>query len=271
MARWFAVTIDFLIYALAAGLMTAAIAGPLGSLMVWQRMAYFGDTLAHSSLLGVALGLIIQVQTTLSVIVCCLLVGVALIQLQRYSKMTSDTLLAVLSHSALALGLIVMSVSEAQTDLNQYLMGDLLSVNSTDLVRIGVIATLVLLLLFIFWRQLVAYAASPILAMVEGLPVGRLRLLLVTILSLVIAIALSVVGVLLISALLIIPAASAKQWAKSPEQMAWLASVLAAMSVVAGLGLSVFYDFPAGPAIVICCGILFVLSLVLKSENNAGR
>ena len=252
---------DFLLYALIAGLSIALIAGPLGSFVVWQRLAYFGDTLAHSSLLGVALSLWLSINLTATVIGCCLLLAGVLIVLQRNPQLASDSLLGILSHASLAVGLVGISLMDnGRVDLNAFLFGDLLAVSRNELSLIIVVSITLLLVLLRNWSRLLTITLHAELAQIEGLPVERLRLLLMAMIALLVAVAIKVVGVLLITALLIIPASSARPLAKSPEHMAILASLVGCLAVLGGLWLSWQWDTPAGPSVVVAATGLFVIS-----------
>ena len=259
---------DFLLNALLAGLALALVAGPLGSFVVWRRMAYFGDTLAHAALLGVAVGLLLDVSPTLAVTVGCVLLAVLLVTLQQRQPLAADTLLGILAPSTLSLGLVVLSFNrEVRIDLLGYLFGDLLAVGPSDLLWIVAGSALVLACLLALWRQLLAVTVHEELAQVEGLPVAGLRLALVLLIALVIAVAMTIVGVLLITSLLIIPAAAAQRHSRTPEQMAIGASLLGMLAVGGGLSLSWFEDTPAGPSIVVCAASLFLLSLALPRRT----
>ncbi|WP_454254077.1 zinc ABC transporter permease subunit ZnuB [Pseudomonas sp. Marseille-Q8238] len=255
---------DFLLNALLAGLALALVAGPLGSFVVWRRMAYFGDTLSHAALLGVALGLMLDISPTLAVTVGCLLLAVLLVTLQQRQPLASDTLLGILAPTTLSLGLVALSfMKDVRIDLLAYLFGDLLAVSTSDLAWIIGGSALVLLLLLPLWRQLLAITVHEELARVEGLPVAGLRLGLMLLIAVVIAVAMKIVGVLLITSLLIIPAAAAQRHARTPEQMAVGASLLGMLAVCGGLSLSWYQDTPAGPSIVVAAASLFLLSFVL--------
>jgi zinc transport system permease protein len=154
-------------------------------------------------------------------------------------------------------------MDEVRIDLMSYLFGDLLAVGPLDLAWILGGSALVLLLLVPLWRPLLAITVHEELARVEGLPVAGIRLALMLLIALVIAVAMKIVGVLLITSLLIIPAAAAQRHARSPEQMAAGASVLGVVAVCAGLSLSWFQDTPAGPSIVVSAAALFLASLAL--------
>ena len=255
---------DFLVYALLAGLALALVAGPLGSFVVWRRMAYFGDTLSHSALLGVALGMLLDINLTLAVTVDCVLIAVLLVALQHKEWLASDTLLGILAHSTLSLGLVVLALTEnVRVDLMAYLFGDLLAITATDLAWMLGGLLIVLVLMSMLWRSLLSITVHEELARVEGLPVTAIRLALMLLIAIVIAVAMKVVGVLLITSLLIIPPAAAQRHARTPEQMALGASVLGMLAVLGGLALSWQLDTPAGPSIVVCAAGMFMLALAI--------
>ena len=252
---------DFLVRALAGGAGVALAAGPLGAFIVWRRMAYFGDTLSHAALFGVALGLMLDVNLTLAVTVGCVLLALLLVTLQQRQPLASDTLLGILAHSTLSLGLVSLSfMKDVRVDLMGYLFGDLLAVGPSDLAWIVGGSALVLLMLIPLWRPLLAITVHEELAKVEGLPVAGIRLALMLLIAVVIAVAMKIVGVLLITSLLIIPAAAAQRHARTPEQMALGASILGIVAVCLGLTLSWYEDTPAGPSIVVSAAALFLLS-----------
>jgi len=256
---------DFLLYALLAGISVALVAGPLGSFAVWRRMAYFGDTLAHSALLGITFGLLLGINLNLAVAVGCLLLALILVAMQNNRFLATDTLLGILSHSTLALGLVCVSLfSNTRIDLLAYLFGDILSVNKLDLITMWLISLVVIGALVWLWRPLLAITVHEELAQVEGIPVNKVRTALMLLMALVIAIAMKVVGVLLITALLIIPAAASRRLTHTPEAMAVVASILGATAVSLGLGASYLWDSPAGPSIVLAATILFIMTLTKK-------
>ena len=201
---------DFMLRALAAGLGLSMISGPLGVFVVWQRMAYFGDTLAHSALLGVALGFILGISLNLAVIAVALSMSLLLLLLQRQKQLSVDTLLGILAHSALSFGLVMISFQETvRVDLMGYLFGDILAVTRSDLLWVGGGGLLAVLTLIMIWRPLLAITVHEELAQVEGVPVGRTRLVFMLLIAMVIAVSMKIVGVLLITSLMVIPAATA--------------------------------------------------------------
>lgn len=258
---------EFLAIPLLAGMCIAATVGPLGSFVVWRRMAYFGDTLAHGSLLGLALGFMLQINLNLALIVTCLVIAALLVGLQRKSTVSTDTLLGIIAHTSLSLGLVCISfVDDLRVDLMAYLFGDLLSVTTADLGWIAAGCAAVSLLLYRLWTPLLAITVNEEMARVDGYDVDKLKLVLMLLVGLVIAVAMKFVGALIITSLMIIPAATARRFSKSPEQMAMLASLIGVLSVLGGISLSWFEDTPAGPSVVVAAGALFFLSHLRKQD-----
>lgn len=257
--------IEFLLPSIIAGIGIALIAGPLGSFIVWRRMAYFGDTLAHSSLLGLALGFLLDINLYLALLVCCLGLAVILVAMQKQKLIATDTLLGILAHSALSLGLIAVSfLDNVRIDLMSYLFGDLLAVSPSDLIFIwsGVIA--VGIAVCIFWRPLLSSSINEELASVEGTNTDLMQLILMLLIGLVIAVGMKFVGALIMTSLMIIPAATARRIAKTPEQMAAMASAIGMICVLSGLSLSWHFDTPAGPSVVVSATTMFILSHFFK-------
>lgn len=253
---------DFFVRALVAGVGIALIIGPLGCVIIWRRMAYFGDTLSHAALLGVALALLLDINMTLAVFVICVAVSMAVVGMRNRTSISSDALLGLLAHSSLALGLVCLAyMSWVRVDLMSFLFGDILSVSTRDIVVIYAAGFLVLLVLAFIWRRLFAATVSEELAEAEGLAPNKVNIVFMLLMATVIALAMKIVGVLLITALLIIPAATARRLTVGPEVMALVSSLLGVLSVVVGLNLSLRADVPSGPAIVVAASILFALSL----------
>lgn len=248
-----------------AGFLLALAAGPLGSFVVWRRMSYFGDTLAHASLLGVAFGLLLNVSPFYAVIAVTLLLSLLLVWLERRPHLAIDTLLGILAHSALSLGLVVVSLmSNVRVDLMAYLFGDLLSVTPVDLYTIAAGVVIVLGVLALNWRSLLSMTISPELAQVDGVNIQRTKLVLMLVTALTIGVAMKFVGALIITSLLIIPAATARRFARSPEQMAGIAVLVGILAVTIGLSFSAWYDTPAGPSVVLGASLMFMLSMMKR-------
>ena len=255
---------NFILRALIGGVGIALVAGPLGCFVVWRRMAYFGASIAHGALLGVAVGLLLDVGLTTAVLVVSMLLALCLVLLQFQRALATDTLLGILAHAALAFGLIALAGLEGQrVDLMAYLFGDVLSINWTDIAWIYGGGALTLGVLAMVWTPLLAATVNEDLARAEGQPVGLARVLLMVLIALVVAIALKIVGVLLIVSLLIIPAATARSVSPTPEAMALFAAIAGLISVFGGIAASMAWDWPAGPAIVAAATCLFVVSLAV--------
>lgn len=255
---------DFLLRALLGGLGVACIAGPFGSFVVWRRLAYFGDTLAHSALLGVALGFLAHINLTIATIFVCQILAMLLFISQRdRNNLAGDTILGILAHGSLSLGLVVLSFMQGiRVDLTAYLFGDILSVSTSDLFLILGCGSFALLVLLKLWRPLLAITVHEDLARVEGIAVDRVNAIFLCLIALLVAIMMKIVGLLLVTALLIIPAATARRFAKSPETMAFFASIIGAIAVGAGLFASFLWDAPAGPSIVVAACLIFALSAI---------
>lgn len=254
---------DFFSRALVAGVGLALTTGPLGCLIVWRRMAYFGDTMAHSALLGVALAFLFEINLTVGVFIAAMLVSMALLALQRRGALSTDALLGILSHATLAIGLVMVAfMTWVRVDLMGFLFGDILAVSRLDIALIYGGGALVLGLLAWLWRPLLAATVNEELARAEGMAPNRSRFVFMVTMALVIAIAMKIVGILLITALMIIPAAAARRFASTPEQMAVMASLIGALAVIAGLFGSLEFDTPSGPSIVVAALALFLLSLL---------
>ncbi len=250
---------EFFLRALLGGIGVALIAGPLGCFVVWRRMAYFGDALAHSALLGVALGFLLSIEPAIGVLVAGGVLAIAFTFLQKQQRFAADTVLGLLAHSALALGLVALGfLDHLRIDLLGYLFGDVLALSWSDVGLIYVGAAVVLAGLLLIWRRLLAVTVEPELAQADGINPLAIRLLFSLLLAVVVALAMQVVGVLLITALLIIPAAAARRFSSTPEQMALLAGLAGAASVLLGLGGSYTFDSASGPSIVVASLLLFL-------------
>lgn len=254
---------DFLIRAVLAGVAVALITAPLGVFILWRRMAYFGDTLSHSAILGVALGFILSININIGILLSTLVVAVLLFLSQRQKQLGSDTLLGILAHSTLSLGLILMSFVEGQRiDINAWLFGDILSVSWNDLWLIFAGVVFVLLLLAIIWKPLLSLTVHEELAHVEGVNNSLISAVYTLLIAILVAIAMKIIGALLITSLLIIPAASVRKFSKTPEQMAIFAMMSGIVAVFLGLLASFLWDTPAGPSIVVAASGLFLIGQI---------
>jgi zinc transport system permease protein len=253
----------FLLRALLFGLALAIVAAPLGCFVVWRRMAYYGEAIAQAALIGVALALALSLDVTAGVLMVTLAVSGLLLLLSRQQVVPFDSLLGLIAHAALAAGVIGASLASGrQPDLMGFLFGDILAITDTDLYWLFVGGAGAVAALIAVWRPLLSLSVNEDIAAAEGMATERAKLVFIVVLALVVAIAIKIVGALLTIAFLIMPAAAARPLARTPEQMAVIAGALGMLAVAAGLALSVAWDTPAGPSIVLVLAALFAMSIL---------
>ena len=258
---------SFLMRAAFAGIGVGLAAAPLGCFIVWRRMAFFGDATAHAAILGVALALASGLPIFAGVLLMAL--AMALFVGWRDARHSADTALGVAAHSALALGLVAVSfLDSVRIDIEAFLFGDILAVSRGDLAVIWTGAALVVALLIWRWNALLTASLNEDLATAAGIDARREQLFLTLALAIVVAVAIKVVGALLISALLIIPPAAARALAQTPERMAVASAFVGTVSALAGLGAAWVFDTPAGPSIVCAAAFVFVASLALGKRAS---
>ena len=260
---------DFFVRALVAGIGMAIVAGPLGCFVIWRRLAYFGDTLAHSGLLGVTIGFILNIDLSLSVFVISGIIAFFLLVLQKKTKLAGDSLLGLLAHSSLAIGLVFIAIlSSIRFDLMGLLLGDILSVSINDILIIWFGGGLLLLVLFFIWKSLFAATISYDLAKAEGMSPELSNYLFTILLAGIIAISIKMIGVLLITGLLLIPPAMSRNFSNSPKQMIIFSIIGGVISVIIGLFCSLQLNTPSGPSIIVASLLLFIISLFFKKGFN---
>lgn len=253
-----------------AGGAVALAAGPLGCLVVWRRMSYFGDTIAHGALPGVALGVALGFNPILGVLGVAVVVALLVLLFRRGGRLPNDAILGMLSHSALSIGLIGLAfMSTVRVDLTALLFGDILAVSWNEVWLTLGGSAIVLALVAATWRPMIAATVDEDLARAEGVPVGALSVSFMLLVAGVVALALKLVGVLLVTALMVIPAVTARHLARSPDVMAIIAPVIGLIAVAAGLGLSLVADTPSGPSIVVAAFVLFLAASLARSLRGA--
>jgi len=260
---------DFFVRALLAGIGVALVTGPLGCFVVWRRMAYFGDTMSHAALLGVALAFLVDVNVLVGVFGVTVAGALLLVTAERRLQLSTDVLLGILAHGTLACGLVLVALLPGvRIDLMAYLFGDILAVGQGDLLAIFLGGAAVLGILSRIWTALLAATVNEELAAAEHLDPARARLVFMVLLAAIIAIAMKIVGILLITAMLVIPAATARRIASGPEQMALMAAGAGVGAVLLGLGGSLRYDTPAGPSVVVAALAIFVAVLGVHAARR---
>lgn len=258
----------FLIRAMAAGVGISLMAAPLGAIVVWRRMAYFGDALAHAGLLGAILAMVWQVQPLIGLVIVALLFCLAFTRLPSNSWLATDTLLGLLAHASLALGMVLLVYVQNKTiDIMGFLFGDILTVLPSEVMLIYGLFVVVSLVLLKIWPGLLAITVHEELAAVEGVKVKQLNFIFMVLLALVVAVAIKMVGILLITALLIMPVAIVRPLSTSPEGLVVRAMLAATGAVLLGLLWSYYQDVPTGPAIVCVLAAGFILVLAFKTVS----
>ena len=253
---------DFLVRALIAGIGIALVAGPLGCFVVWRRLSFFGDTLAHSALLGVLLSITFNINVSITIFAVSSLVALLLLRLQKTTNLAGDSLLGLISHSSLAIGLVILGfLSFIRFDIMGVLFGDILSVNTNDILAVWIGGGLILIVLWYIWKPLFASTVNFELAEAEGMRPERVNAIFTILLAALIAISIKMVGVLLITGLLIIPTAMARNLSNNPKQMVILSIIGGLLSVFIGLYASLEINTASGPSIVTVALVLFILSL----------
>ena len=254
---------DFFIRALIAGVGIAIIAGPLGCLVIWRRLSYFGDTLSHSALLGVTLAYAFSINITLSVFLISSIVAILLINLQTRTKLAGDSLLGLLAHSTLAIGLVLIGfLSSIRFDLMGLLFGDILAVTTEDITLVWIGGIIILGILYYIWKSIFSATVNYDLAAAEGMRPEISNFIFTLLLAAVIALSIKMIGALLITGLLLIPAAIARNLSNSPKQMIIISVLAGIASVVIGLFTSLELNTSSGPSIIVVSLALFVLSLI---------
>ena len=254
---------DFFIRALIAGIGIALVTGPIGCFIIWRRLSFFGDTLSHSALLGVTIGFFFDINVAFSVFLISSAIALTLLKLQKTTKLPGDALLGLLAHSSLAVGLVVISfLSSIRFDIMGLLFGDILAVNEIDLLIIWLGGALILFILKVIWKPLFASTVNNELAEAEGMNPERANAIFTILLAAIIAISIKIVGLLLITGMLIMPAAMSRNISNNPQQMVKLSVVGGLLSVLIGLFSSLQFNSPSGPSIITAALVLFSFTLI---------
>ncbi|CAL4323072.1 High-affinity zinc uptake system membrane protein ZnuB [Buchnera aphidicola (Protaphis terricola)] len=249
-----------------SGIFLSFATGFLGTFIIWRRMSSFGDTLSHSSLLGLAISLAFQSNSFYIIFIFISLLAVILVWLEKILPIALETILTIISHSSMSLGIILISLISTPKKINfdHYLFGDLLSINQNDVIIIFFGSIIVLSILLIFWEKILLVTINPELAQIDGVNIFFTRLTLMLTTALTISISIKFVGALLITSLLVIPPATAKYFSKSPEKMVFISILLSMLSITGGVFLSVFLNTPTSPSIVLFSSFLYLLSSIKK-------
>lgn len=258
---------DFLVRSILAGLMMVSISAPMGCLMVWQRLAFLGDTLGHAAVLGVGLGLLLEVHPMFGVLAIVILIVFSLSQVANFNNALTETTLAIISHTGLAGGLILLGTLPVNSvSLEAILFGDLLATTRSDLMMIFATTLLLVFLLIRHWRSFVALSVSREIAQAEGISVKREQFLMYMMIALLVAVLMKVMGVLLIAAMLVIPTTSARLLSHTPEQMVMFSALFGVLSLAGGIYSSFHLDWQTGPSIVLSATAFLVITLLVTRQ-----
>lgn len=259
----------FLLQAIIGGIGIALICGPLGSYVIWHRMAYFGDTISHAALLGIALSLFLNIHFLAGVLAICMLIGLMLIGYNKHHTLplSNDSILGIISHSSLALGITLIYIQKPSNfDLFDYLFGNILTLTNQDIIIIYVCGIVNLLIIYKYWHQLIAITIDKNLARIHNVKTSKIELIFILAMAITIGVSIKLIGTLLITSLLIIPAAAARHLSQTPVQMALMATFIGIIGVISGIFFSTAYDIPTGPAIILSFTAFFLGTLLKKRK-----
>lgn len=259
---------ELLLWPFVAALLLCSTTAPIGCFMLWRNMAFIGETLAHSALLGVALGLLFDAYSWGWVAAVCIIIGIIINHFQQRRDIGDDTVLGVFAHGSLALGLIVFSLAPQGQAPSSYLFGDILAITQQDCIWIALLSLSTAILLRWLWKPLLLTTIDEELALSQHIPVYRLKLVTIVLLALVIAVGMKLVGLLLLTALMIIPAAAARLISQTPLQMVLYSGVYACCANLLGFTTSFFWDIPTGASIVATAMLFFLITALYKKISD---
>ncbi len=257
----------FIQHGLSAGIIVAVIAPLIGVFLVLKRYSLIADTLAHISLAGIALGLITGISPILTGLGATIIGSIGVERLRISKKIYGESALALFLSGSLALAIVLLSLAHGfNTNLFNYLFGSIVTVTIGDVYTIFGLAVLVIVVLSIFYRQLLYVTFDEEAAQVSGVPTRRINLILIILSALVVSVAIPIVGVLLIGALVVIPVISALQLRKNFFQTIVYAEIISIFSVIAGIFASFYFDLSTGGTIVLLMLAIFFIIYIIKNN-----
>jgi zinc transport system permease protein len=260
---------DFLWRAILGAALLGAACGPIGCFVLWRRMAYLGESIAHMGLLGAGLGLLIGVNVVAGVAALGIVAALLMARAEN-GAIPAGTFIGIVGHVGLALGFILLAGMETvRADLMGYLFGDVLALSSDDLLLAALVCAAILGVTALLWRRLLAFTVSPEIARAEKRHGKFAEVAFLVVIALLVAVGLKIVGALLIIALILIPPAAARPLARTPEAMAILAALIGALSAPLGIAGALISDAPAGPCIVLAAAALFALTGIAARLRRA--
>lgn len=256
---------DFMIRAFAAGLIIGVIAPIIGLFLIVRRYSLFADTIAHVSLLGIAVGLLANIQPVIAAVVVAVVGAVGIDRLEGKTKIFGESVLALFLSGSLALATVLISLSNGfNVNLLNFLFGSISTVQTGDLYLIGFLGIIVVAIVYLLYKELFFVSFDEEAARVSGLRVEAFGLILVILAAITVALSIRIVGVLLIGALMVVPGITAMQFKQSFRKTLFYATGLSLLSVVLGLFLSFYVGLASGGSIVLIAMIFFLLSIALS-------
>ncbi|MFN5514086.1 MAG: metal ABC transporter permease [Cyanobacteriota bacterium] len=258
-----ALRFDFMQNALAAGILVSLACGLIGTFVVVNRMVFISGGIAHAAYGGIGLGYFFRFDPVLGALGFSLLSALAMGWIERRYRQRSDTLIGVMWALGMALGVLLIDLTPGyKADVSSYLFGSILTVPRQELAYMAALDFLLVLLVWLFYKELVALSFDSVYATTRNVPVGGLYLLLVAATALTVVMVMQAVGLILVIALLTLPAAIAGQYGRDLRQMMVMASLLGILFCGAGLALSYGFNLSSGATIILVAGISYLLSLV---------
>ena len=260
---------EFMKNALLGVLLVTPIFGLLGTMIVNNKMAFFSDSLGHSALTGIAIGVILGIKNPVwSMLFFSVLITIAILVVKEANTASTDTIIGVFSSTAVALGIVILSRNGGFNKYSVYLIGDLLSINPTDLLTLSIVFLLVIVLWGVMFNRLLLASMNPSLARSRGINVRVYEYLFTMMMAVIVTISIQWVGILIISSLLILPAASSRNIAKNMRQYHVYSVSIALISGVSGLVISYFWGTATGATIVLISSVFFAVTFIMKLQTD---
>ena len=259
---------NFILLAIISGIGIAFITGLLGCFVVWKKMAYFGESLGHSAVLGIGIGLLLGIGDNIAVLLVIITFSLIVTYLQNKEAFSNDLILAVLAHGLLSIGIILISINpDPNFNLHSFLFGDILTVSLNEIFLIFLSAIFIYLIILTNWKALLITIISKDLAKSQNINNFKIELLFTFTMALAVAISIKIIGALLITSMLIIPSSCAKQLVNNPKNMVIISIIISILSILIGILCSYYFDIPSGPAIILTSFSAFFIINLLKSKK----
>ncbi|CAL4042847.1 High-affinity zinc uptake system membrane protein ZnuB [Buchnera aphidicola (Takecallis arundicolens)] len=247
------------------GILLSFCCGPLGSFILWRQMSSFGNMLSHASLLGLACALLFNINRVFTVLVILILLTIIIIYIERMSNLSMDTILGIITYSSLSIGMIILHFisKDEKSDLTQYLLGNVLQLTGIDINIIVIMTLIICSIILFFWKSMLLMIINVELAQVSGINIFNMRLILMILTAFLIGISTTLIGALLITAILIIPPAISQKFSTSPEHMVVFSICINVISITIGIIISIIYNIPISSIIILIESIIFLISVMI--------